>query len=178
MKLRWIAAAGVVVFMIGLGTGVAVARKKGIDPSLYQGQEPRQAMLHLMELAETQAGKGSWENLHVARFYLLAGETEKGQAVLDKVLSRGKDVEASDWIRIGRIYVQLGDWDKARDAFETVISMKPKDEDWLAEIGAFYNLNGNRERAEELFARSFELDDDNHHNTAMAAGSYVGVTPR
>jgi len=177
MKLRWIAATGMVVFVVGLGTGVAVARKKGVDPSLYKGQEPQQAMLALMQVAEQQAGDGSWENLHVARTYLLAGETEQGQAVIDKVVSRGKKVEASDWIRIGRIYFEVGDWDRARDAFEKVLTMKPKDEDWLAEIGAYYNLKGDRERAEELFARSFELDGNNHHNTAMAAGSYVGVAP-
>ncbi len=44
---------------------------------------------------------------------------------------------------------------KARSAFDKAIAMAPKDEDWQAEVGAYYNLQGDREKAEELFQRSF-----------------------
>jgi tetratricopeptide (TPR) repeat protein len=86
--------------------------------------------------------------------------------------------EAGDWIRAGRLYYQAGEWDKAKSAFDKVVAMKPKDEDWLAEIGAYYNLQGDREKAEELFQRSFSLDPQSLNNLLTAAGSYVGVTPR
>ncbi len=55
--------------------------------------------------------------------------------------------------------------------------MAPKDEDWLAEIGAYYNLQGDREKAEELFGRSFERGSS-LKNTLAIAGSYIDVEPR
>ncbi len=55
--------------------------------------------------------------------------------------------------------------------------MAPKDEDWLAEIGAYYDLQGDREKAEELFGRSFERGSS-LKNTLAIAGSYIDVEPR
>ncbi len=46
-----------------------------------------------------------------------------------------------------------------------------------AHYGAYFNLQGEREVAEDFFARSFSEEPKNHKNTAMAAGSYVGVAP-
>ena len=85
--------------------------------------------------------------------------------------------EAGDWIRAGRTYYQAGEWDKAKSAFDKVIAMAPKDEDWQAEIGAYYNLQGDREKAEELFQRSF-ASGRSLNNVLNVAGSYVGVAPR
>jgi tetratricopeptide (TPR) repeat protein len=162
--------------ILGLCVG-AWAAKKGVPQYLYIGVEPAEAATELMQLAVDEAGNGSWERIRVARVYLLGGQTEAGQAILDEVLGRDK-LDGSDWIRIGRLYRELGNWDAARVAFEKVVALKPKDEDWLAEIGAYYNLEGDRARAEELFARSFEQDPDEHRNLAAAAGSYLGVEPR
>ena len=77
----------------------------------------------------------------------------------------------------GGFFPAKGEWDKARSAFDTVIAMKPKDADWLAEIGAYHNLQGDREKAEELFQRSFAAGNS-LNNVLNVAGSYVGVTPR
>lgn len=55
--------------------------------------------------------------------------------------------------------------------------MTRKDAPWLAEIGAYYNLNGDRAKAEEYFARSLALESDEVWSTADMAGSYVGVVP-
>ena len=158
-----------------LAVGVAMAKKPDVDPAAFMDVEPAEAAENLLAVAREQAGDGSWERIAVARVHYLSGDEATGREILDEVVDDG--AEASDWIRIGRIYYEAGDWERAREAFERVVGMKPKDEDWLAEIGAYYNLQGERQRAEELFRRSFEEDPRNHHNAAMAAGSYVGVAP-
>lgn len=162
------------VFLLGTAVG-AVAAKKGIDSSLYTGKDKKEAANALLGVAKTQAGKGSWERLGVARVYYLGGNKEEGQKIIDEVTS--KKPEASDWIRVGRIYYQAGEWDKAKEAFETTLKMAPKDAPWLAEIGSYYNLQGDRGKAEEYFARSFAIESDEVWSTADVAGSYVGVVP-
>jgi tetratricopeptide (TPR) repeat protein len=162
-------------FGLGLALGLAWA-KKTVDESLYVGAPPDAAASALLELAEEHAGRGSWERIHVARVYFLSGDPERGQAIFDAIIDR--KVEASDWVRMGRIYHEAGDWESAQRAFEKVIDLEPDDEDWMAAIGSYYNLHGDRARAEELFRRSFQDDPDDHWNLANAAGSYVGVDPQ
>ena len=129
----------------------------------------------LLATAKQQAEAGSWENIHLARVYYLSGKKDEAESIIKSVLL--KDSKAGEWIRIGRIYYQAGEWDKARESFENVINLAPKDEDWLAEIGAYYNLQGGREKAEELFGRSIERGS-HLKNTLAIAGSYIGVEPR
>ena len=166
-----------VVLSVALGAvlGVAVAKKKSVDPDLYEGKSPEAAAEALLMVAQEKAKDGSWENIHLARAYYLSGQKDKGESIIEGVLQN--DSKAGEWIRIGRVYYQAGEWDKAEESFEKVLSMAPKDEDWLAEIGAYYNLQGDRERAEELFGRSFELGSY-LNNTLTIAGSYIGVEPR
>lgn len=165
----------VVVFCLGAVAG-AFAAKKGLDSSLFAGKDKKAAAKALLDVAMTQAGKGSWEKLGVARVHYLSGDKATGQKIIDEVTS-SKKAETSDWIRVGRIYYQAGDWDKAKDAFDRVLAKSPKDAPWLAEIGAYYNLKGDRAKAEEYFARSLEVDSGEVWNTADMAGSYIGVTP-
>jgi tetratricopeptide (TPR) repeat protein len=164
-----------VTFLLGAAVG-AWAAKKTIDPGAYTGKPPKEAAAALLAIAKQQAGDGSWENIFVGRAHYLAGQKAEGQAIFDAVTG-GRKVEAGDWFRIGKVYFEAGEWDKARAAFDEVLKRKPNDEDWLAEIGAYYNLKGDRAKAEELFGRSFKEDSDNVYNTAKAAGSYVGVVP-
>jgi tetratricopeptide (TPR) repeat protein len=163
----------VLVFLVGTAVGVVVAKKVTITPSMYMDKSPEEASTALLSVARGMAGSGSWENIHLARVYYLSDRKEEGQAILDRVL----DGAASNSIRAGRLYYQAGEWDKARSVFDTVIAMKPKDADWLAEIGAYHNLQGDREKAEELFQRSFAAGNS-LNNVLNVAGSYVGVTPR
>ena len=174
MRRTAIVMAMVTTFGLGLMLGVAWA-KKVVDESLYVGATPEAASSALLALAEEHAGRGSWERIRVARVYFLSGQPARGQAIFDEII--GTKVEASDWVRMGRVYHEVGDWESARGAFEKVIELEPDDEDWMVEIGAFYNLHGDRERAEELFRISFEDDPTNDRNLATAAGSYVGVEP-
>lgn len=162
-----------------LTTAIAAyaAKKNAVMPDVYKGQDPKKAEESLLTLARAQAAGGTWERIAVGRVLYLTGKKAEGQAIFDEVLA-GKKVEASDWIRVARTYEEAKEWDKAKPLFDKVIAMAPKDEDWHAEIGAYYLLHGDRAKAEELFARSFELDPENLYNTLRAAGAYAGLAPR
>jgi len=165
----------VVAFAIGVAVGLAASGAKS-TPDLYSGKKANEAALSLLEVAKEQAGKGSWENIGVARVYLLMGEKGKAEEILDKV--RGGKMKKDDWLRVGRAYEEAGEWDRAKDAFGKALSLDAKDAEYHAEIGAYYNLHGDRVRAEELFAKSFGIKSDEVWNTVNVAGSYVKVRPQ
>jgi len=168
-------ALSVSTFVVGVVVGIAATSAKS-DPSLYSGKPPKEAALALLAVAQPQAGKGSWENIGIGRIYYLMGDKAGGQAVFDRVAA-GK-LKESDWMRMGRVYVEAKEWEKAEAAFERALALDPKDAGNLAEVGAYYNLHGERAKAEELFARSFRLKNDEVWNTLNVAGSYVGVKPQ
>ncbi len=174
MKVRML----VLVVGLVIGVMISVAGAKGPESAvhLFAGQTADAAADALAEVALLQAGGGTWERIGVGRVYYLSGRKDRGRAIFDAILA--DKPEPSDWIRIGRVYYEGGDWAEAKKMFEKVLEKKPKDADWLAEIGAYFNLQGDRQRAEELFARSFAKESKNDRNTAMAAGSYVGVVPK
>jgi tetratricopeptide (TPR) repeat protein len=172
MKSKWIIIAA---FTLGIALG-AFAARKGLASSAYSGKEKKEAGMALLEIAKTQAGSGSWERIAVGRMYYLAGMKSEGQAIFDSVT--GKSSENSDLLRIGRVYYEAGEWDKAKQAFDKAIQIAPKDAAVLAEVGAYYNLKGDRAKAEELFNRAFDLESGEVWYTANAAGSYLGVKPQ
>ena len=163
------------VFTLGIAVG-AFAAKKGIDMTLYRGVDKKQAGTALLELAKKQAGKGSWERIGVGRVYYLAGMKAEGQAIFDEVTS--KKPEPTDWWRIGRVYWEAGEWDKARNAFEQSLAKNPNDDKGLAELAAYHMLKGDRAKAEELIDKSFSIESGEVWNTAMVAGGYLGVKPQ
>ncbi len=173
-RIRTIPGLAVTMLLVGMLATVALAAKKRVDPARYTGVSEDQAFDYLIGLARIEAEDGSWENIAIARTFMLAGRESEGEAIIDNL--RGER-EASDYIRMGRAYHAAGDWPKAKAAFDQVVALRPKDADWLAEIGAYYNVEGDRQKAEELFARSFELAPAVHKNLRDAAGSYLGVAP-
>ena len=162
----------VVVFLIGIAAG-ALARNNVAAAAMFHGKPKDGAARALLEVSREQAGKGSWERIAVGRAYYLGGMKKEGQEIFDSI----RKPEDSDLLRIGRVYYEAGEWDKAKESFERVVSIAPNNAQWLAEIGAYYNLKGDRGRAEELFAKSFELEPGEVWNTTSVAGSYVGVEP-
>ena len=172
--MKQIALGTLLIVTLGLVGAVEAGKNDKIDPAMYVGQEPAQAAEHLLEKAVIQAEKGTWERIAVGQIYYLSGDKERAEAIFDGI----KKKDAGDWMRIARIYYRAGDWEKAKETFDIVLEEAPKDEDWLAEIGSYYNLQGDRAKAEELFNRSFKLDPDNLYNTLKAAGSYLGVEER
>ncbi len=163
-------------FAIGVVAGVAASSGNKVAPMMYAGKSPKEAALELLPVALKQAGKGSWENIAVGRVYYLMGDKAEGQAIFDRVVAT--KVKKDDWMRMGRVYVEAKEWDKAKAAFDKAVALDPKDEGNLVEIGAWYNLNGDRATAEELFTRAFTSKADEVWLTVNVAGSYVGVKPQ
>lgn len=172
-RRAWIGAA--LVFFLGAATGFAAAKVR-VTPASFSGKSPQEAATALLDSAHTLAGSGSWERIFVGRTRYLGGDKAAGQAAFDQILNSSK-AEGGDYVRIARVYWEAGEWDKARPLFDKVLALEPKDADWLAEIGAYYNLKGDRAHAEELFARSLAEDPANVYNVAKMAGSYIGVQP-
>jgi tetratricopeptide (TPR) repeat protein len=160
-------------FVLGVFATLLWAGSKGVGPSAYHGKDPKEAGLSLLAMAEIQAGRGSWERIGVGRVYYLSGDKAKGQALFDEV---AKKADREDWERIAKVYEEAGEWDKAEPIFRR-LNADTKDADVLALAGAFYNLHGNRQRAEELFDQAFAKEPDGVWNTLNAAGSYLGVMP-
>jgi len=167
--------AAVLLFAAGVAVGAFAAKKLTVSPSVFSGKEPAAAAEELLGAARQLAEDGSYENIAVARVYFLAGRKAEGQAIFDRV--RAGKTKAGDIMRMARVYREAGDWEKARPLFDSVVVMEPKDEDWLAEIGGYYLLAGDRSHAEELFARSLAEDPSNLRNTLRMALAYLGLAP-
>ena len=127
-----------------MGIGYA-AKAKGPGMSLFAGKSPKEAGMAGLQEAERMAGTGSWELIAVARVYYLSGDKARGQAIIDKVLP---DAQASDWHRIGQLYAEAGENDKAASYFEKALAAEPKDDTGQAEVGAWYIRTGQREKGD------------------------------
>ena len=160
------------LFFVGAAVGYAARR---VIPSDYLGKTKEEAGKSLLQQARAQAGRGSWERIAVGRVYYLAGMKEEGQAIFDEVLSR--KAESSDYFRVARVYREAGEWSKAKELFDKYVKQNPNDDKGLAEVGAYYLLNGDRETAERLFERSFKLESE-MWSTVSAAAGYLGVEPQ
>jgi tetratricopeptide (TPR) repeat protein len=171
MKVR-IALISLIVFAAGAGVGYAA---RNVPTSAYRGLSKKEAGKALLVEARAQAGKGSWERIAVGRVYYLAGMKAEGQAIFDEVLA--KKPESSDYFRIARVYREAGEWPKAKEYFDRYIQQNPKDDKGLAEVGAYYVMNGDRETAEQLFESSFKLESE-MWSTVSAAAGYLGVDPQ
>ncbi len=165
----------VVSGLLLLATGAAVAGKRQMDTAVYRGKESPEAGKALLEKALVQADDGSWERIAVGRVYYLGGMKAEGKAIFDQVLSAKP--EGGDLYRIARVHHEAGEWPRAKALFDRALAMEPKDEKWLAEVGAYYLLNGDRAGAEALFDRSFR-EGDELWATVAAAGAYLDVPPQ
>ncbi len=163
-------------FVAGVAAGVAATSGNRVDPMMYVGKNPKEAALGLLPVALKQAGNGSWENIAVGRVYYLMGDKAEGQAIFDRMIAR--KVKKDDWMRMGRVYLEAKEWDKAKAAFDKALALDPNDEGNLTEIGAWYNLHGDRTTAEQMFTKAFKSKPEEIWYTVNAAGSYVGVKPQ
>ena len=153
--------------------GAFAAKKLAIDPSMFSGKAPQEAGTALLGAAQTLAESGTFENIAVGRILYLSGRKAEGKALFDRVLAGKHD--GGDIIRIARVYAEADEWATAKPLFDQVVAMAPKDEDWLAEIGAAYVRNGDRAHGEELYARSLAQDPSNMRNSLHMAAAYLGV---
>jgi tetratricopeptide (TPR) repeat protein len=172
MKNRIAPALAASLFVAGIGIGYAAQK---VSPSLFHGKSKEDAARALLDIARVQAGDGSWERIAIARVLYLGGHKAEGQAMLDAMLAA--EHEDSDEFRIARLYREAGEWTKAKPLFDRFVANNPKDEKGLAEVGAYYLLNGDRDAAEKLFDRSFAISAENRA-TDGAAGPYLRDVPQ
>jgi len=149
--------------------------KMGATPSLYQGKSVKDAAGTLLQLAKQLSKDGSWELIAIGRVHYLTGDQQKGEVFFDRAVS--KKADESDWRRIAAIYTEAKDYDKAISTLEKALVKSPKESKVLAELGAAYNLKGDRAKAEEMFAKAFANDPESFWNIVNAAGSYLGARP-
>jgi tetratricopeptide (TPR) repeat protein len=164
------------VFGASVAVGLAQGRRPSYTPEVVTGKTPHAAAEALLDGALTLAGSGSWERLAVGRAWYLGGDKAKGQQIIDGVTS-GRRVAASDWRRIGRIYAEAREWERAADAYDKSLAADD-DEDVMLEYGATANVFGNRDKAEELINRAMREDPREFWYWVNAGGSYLGVTPQ
>jgi len=172
MQPRFAAVIATGLFVAGIGVGYAAQK---LAPALYHGKPAPDAARALLAAAREQANDGSWELIGIGRLHYLGGQKAEGQAIFDALLAG--DHEDSDVYRIARVYREAGEWAKAKPLFDRYLAANPDDEKGLAEVGAFYLLNGDRETAESLFDRSFSITPE-VWATIAAAGAYLGVAPQ
>jgi tetratricopeptide (TPR) repeat protein len=177
MKFRMIEF-GVACFVLGVVVQTVVAQKgkAPFDTSIYEGKDAKAAATALLDQAKTLAGTGSWERIAVGRAWYLGGDKAKGQAIFDEVTG-GKKVASSDWVRLGRIYVESNEWDKAQNAFDKALALEPNDDGIQIEYGAFANVKKDRMKAEMLFGKAFNKSSKDFWHWVGAGASYLGVNP-
>ena len=156
--------------------GLAQGKKPSFTPEMLQGSAP-QVGTALLDGALVLAEQGSWERIAVGRAWYLGGDKAKGQQIFDGVTS-GRKVEGSDWFRIARVYVEAGEWDKARTAFDKAMAMNADDDTGAMEYAAFANLNNDRGKAEGMFRMVLQKKPKEFWHWVNAGGSYLGVKPQ
>ena len=169
---------GVGCFLLGaIAQGLAQSKRAIYSPDLVQGKDAKAAAAALLDGALQLAGDGSWERIGVGRAWYLGGDKVRGQQIFDDVTTSRK-VEASDWFRVGRVYAEAGEWEKAKPAFERALAGNAGDDSGALEFGALANVNGDRAKAEELFARAMKKNPREFWHWVNAGGSYLGVRPQ
>ena len=168
----------VISFALGATTVLVAKSPKVIfDPkAYYAGHEGKAASDALLAQAEKLAGDDSWERIGVGRVAYMSGDKPKGEAIFGSVLGSPK-VGKSDLYRIAVVYATNKEWSKAKPLFERAIAMDKEDDTGMLKIGCWFNVNGDRARAEELFDSAFAHSPDAVWHHILAAGSYVGIEP-
>ena len=172
-------AIGLSGFVLGAITATGLAQTKRLEFSteLVKGKSAKESAAVLLDGAMQLAENGSWERIAVGRAWYLGGDKAKGQEIFDLVMSNRK-VEGSDFFRIGRVYAEAKEWDKAQAAFEKALAKDTGDDTGMIEYGALANLNGDRVKAEALFERAMKKNGREFWHWVNAGGSYLGVAPQ
>jgi tetratricopeptide (TPR) repeat protein len=172
MKHGNVFVACVVCLLLGVSLGLWAKDNPG-GVNLFRGKAPKEAGQAALAQAEKMAGKGSWERIAVGRVYYLSGDKAKGQAMFDQITNAKP--QGSDWQRIGDVYTEAGEKDKAEPCYQKALAADPKDDTGQSEVGAWYIRNGQRDKGEELFAKALSRNPDEMWHYVRAAEAYLGV---
>lgn len=179
--MSWQRAIGLAASCFVLGAiaqgALAQGRRPAFSPDLFQGKDEKTAAAALLDGALQLAEDGSWERIAVGRAWYLGGDKARGQQIFDGVTS-SKKVEGSDWFRIGRVYAEAGEWDKAQQAFDRALAIDTDDDSGMIEYGALANINKDRTKAEALFTKAFQKKPREFWHWVGAGGSYLSVRPQ
>jgi tetratricopeptide (TPR) repeat protein len=172
MHTRWVIAVAAGSLLLGVGLGIAGSKDAaGIDT--IRGKSAKEAAASALVEAERLAGKGSWEQIGVGRVYYLSGDKTRGQAIFDRVT--GAKPKASDWQRLGAVYAEAGENDRAAECYQKVLDLNPKDDTGQAEIGSWYIRIGQREKGEALLEKALQRSPDEVWHYVRAAEALLGV---
>jgi tetratricopeptide (TPR) repeat protein len=172
---------GIACFVLGAVVQSGLAQKKetmkpAFGPELLKG-DAKAVAAAMLDGALQLAENGTWERIAVGRAWYLGGDKAKGQQIFDGVTG-GKKVAGSDWVRLGRVYAEAGEWDKAQAAFDHAFSAESDDDTGLLEYGALANVHKDRVKAEALFTRALKKNPGEFWHWVNAGGSYLGVRPQ
>ncbi len=170
MRYGHVLAIAAVCLLLGFSFGLS-AKDSAAGIGLFRGKPPKEAGQAALVEAERLAENGSWELIGVGRVYYLSGDKAKGQALFDRVT--GRKPEGGDWQRIGEVYAEAGENDKAEACFQK--AMSPKDDTGQSEVGAWYIRTSRREKGEELFAKALARNPDDVWHYVRAAEAYLEV---
>jgi len=173
MKHRNLIVASALCFILGAAIGVWAKGAASAGVSLFRGKGAKEAGQAALSEAERLAEKGSWERIAIGRVYYLSGDKAKGQSYFDRVT--GTNLEGSDWKRIGDVYSEAGENDKAAAFYEKALAWDPTDDGGLMEIGSWYIRNGQREKGEELYAKALDRNGEDVWHYIRAGEAYLGV---
>lgn len=163
-------------FALGASTVLVAKTKLTFDPkAFYEGRDKKEAAALLLAEGERLAGDDSWERIGAGRVAYQSGDKAKGEALFEGVLA-GKHGK-NDLYRIATAYAAGKSWDKAKPLFEKAIAMDAEDDSGILKAACWFNVNGDRARAEELFRMAFAHAPDHAWHYILASGSYRGVDP-
>jgi tetratricopeptide (TPR) repeat protein len=166
----------VFAFALGATTVLVAKTKTPFDPkAYYSGHDKKEAAALLLAQGEKLAGDDTFERIGVGRAAYQGGDKKKGEAMFEAVMS-GKHGK-NDLYRIATAYATAKNWEKAKPLFEQAIAMDAGDDSGIMKAGCWFNLNGDRTRAEELFAMAFAHDSEHTWHYILAGASYSGVEP-
>jgi len=172
---------GVACFVLGAVVQSGFAQKKETKKPVFSADllkgDAKAVATVMLDDALQLAESGSWERIAVGRAWYLGGEKAKGQQIFDGVTA-AKSVGRSDWIRLARVYVEAGEWDKAQLAFDKAFPPNSDDDTGLVEYGVLANLNKDRAKAEALFNRAMKKNPEEFWHWVNIGGSYLGVRPQ
>jgi tetratricopeptide (TPR) repeat protein len=167
----------IAAFALGATTVLVAKTKVTFDPkAYYAGAEPKAAAAALLKEAEVLAKDDTWDRIGIGRVLYESGDKKNGEAQFQGVLA-GAKVGKSDIYRIATAYAAAKDWGKAKPLFERAIAMDPGDDSGILKAGCWFNLNGDRKRAEELFDLAFAKSPEDVWHYTNSAGSYLGIAP-
>jgi tetratricopeptide (TPR) repeat protein len=175
MKSTYAAAFAAASLTLGFGIGYA-ARVKPPGMSIMAGKPAKDAGIAALQEAEVLAEDSTRQLAAIARIYYLSGDKAKGQQLINRVLAG--DADGGDWQRVGQIYADAGENDKAAQFYDRTIAADGKDDSAHAEIGGWYIRIGQREKGEALLAKALARNPDEAWHYVHAAAGYLGVMAR